>query len=80
METTTTTIRGLSMDVVVTETSHRDAKGIFFYLAVVVVRSRKTGAEQIARRSRIPGAGKALAHDVQRLGIRALDKLAEYGK
>lgn len=76
METTTTTIKGIAFDVLVTETTHRDAHGVLFYLAVITVRSRKTGVEKVARRSRIPGAGKALARDVQRMGVRALDKLA----
>jgi len=76
METTTTTIRGLAFDVTVTETTHRDARGILFYLAIVIVRERKTGVEREVRRSRLPGAGASLARDVQRLGVRALDKLA----
>ncbi|WP_156462764.1 hypothetical protein [Rhizobium sp. Leaf262] len=75
METTTTTIKGLAVDVIITETTHRDARGILFYLATISVRSRKTGVEKIARRSRLPGAGKAIARDVQRLGVRALDRL-----
>ncbi|MBY3531837.1 hypothetical protein HFN68_02595 [Rhizobium laguerreae] len=73
METRTTTIRGLAFDVVVSETTHRDTRGVLFYLAVVVIRERKTGIERVARRSRLPGAGAALARDVQRLGVRALD-------
>lgn len=76
METTTTTIRGLAVDVIITETTHRDERGIFFYLATITVRSRKTGIEKIARRSRIPGAGATLARDVQRMGVRALANLA----
>ena len=76
METTTTTIRGLAFDAILTETTHKDAHGVLFYLAVVTLRSRKTGVERVARRSRIPGAGKALARDVQRMGVRVLDKLA----
>ena len=76
METTTTTIRGLAIDVIIAETTHRDERGILFYLATITVRSRKTGVEKIARRSRIPGTGKSLARDVQRLGVRALDRLA----
>lgn len=75
METTTTRIRGIAFDVLVTETTHRDARGVLFYLAVIIVRNRKTGAEQVARRSRIPGAGKALARAVQQHGVRVLDKL-----
>lgn len=76
METTTTTIRGLAFDVLVTETTQRDGNGVLFYLATVVIRSRKTGVERIARRSRIPGAARTLARDVQRMGVRALDELA----
>lgn len=76
METTTTTIRGIAFDVLVTETTHRDARGVFFYLAVIAIRSRKTGIEKVARRSRIPGTGKAFARDVERLGVRALNALA----
>lgn len=76
METTTTTIRGLALDVIITETTHRDERGILFYLAVITIKSHRTGVERVARRSRIPGAGASLARDVQRLGVRALDKLA----
>ena len=75
METTTTTIRSLAVDVIITETTHRDGHGILFYLATITIRSHKTGVERIARRSRLPGAGAALARDVQRLGVRALDRL-----
>lgn len=75
METTTTTIRGLAFDVLVTETTHKDARGVFFYLAIITIRSRATGVERIARRSRLPGTGAALVRDVQRLGVRALDVL-----
>lgn len=76
METTTTTIRGIAFDVLVTETTHRDARGVLFYLAVIAIRSRKTGVEREVRRSRLPGAGKELARDVQRMGVRVLDRLA----
>jgi hypothetical protein len=76
METTTMTVRGIAFDVVVTETTHRDGKGILFYVATVVIRSRKTGIETVARRSRIPGTGQNLVRDVQRLGVRALDAFA----
>ncbi|WP_165433372.1 hypothetical protein [Rhizobium ruizarguesonis] len=47
METKTTTIRGLAFDVVVIETSHQDERGVLFYLAVVVIRERKTGIERV---------------------------------
>jgi len=64
------------MDVIITETTHRDARGVLFYLATITIKSHRTGVERIARRSRIPGAGATLARDVQRMGVRALDKLA----
>lgn len=73
METKTTIIRGLAFDVLVSETTHRDTRGILFYLAVVIIREHKTGVERIARRSRIPGTGAALARDAQQRGVRALD-------
>jgi len=76
METTTTTIRGLAFNTILTETTHKDARGVLFYLATITIKSHKTGVERVARRSRIPGAGKALARDVQRRGVRALDRLA----
>ena len=75
METTTMKIKGLAFNVFVTETTHKDTRGILFYLAVVVIREHRTGVERVARRSRLPGAGAALARDVQRLGVRALDVL-----
>ncbi|RVO61800.1 hypothetical protein [Sinorhizobium meliloti] len=73
METKTTTIRGLAFDVVVIETSHQDERGVLFYSAQVLIRERKTGALRLVRRTRVPGSGKVLARDVQRLGVRALD-------
>jgi hypothetical protein len=73
MKTTTTTIRGLAIDVLVIETTHADARGTLFYRAEIVIRERKTGAQRLVRRSRIPGAGQELARDVQRRGIRALE-------
>ncbi|MGO7637597.1 hypothetical protein [Rhizobium leguminosarum] len=73
MQTKTTTIRGLAFDVVVIETSHQDERGVLFYSAQVLVRERKTGAQRLLRRTRIPGSGQHLARDVQRLGVRALD-------
>ena len=76
METTITKIKGLAFDVFVTETTHKDARGIFFYRCVVIVREHKTGVERVACRSRIPGTGKTLARDVQQRGVRALDALA----
>jgi hypothetical protein len=68
MKTTTTTIRGLAIDVLVIETTHTDAVG-----AEIMIRERKTGTQRLVRRSRIPGAGQALVRNVQRNGIRALE-------
>ncbi len=77
METKTTTIKGLAVDLIITETTHRDTRGILFYLATIAVRSHRTGVEKIARRSRIPGAVNSLACDVRRMGIRAFDRLID---
>lgn len=73
MDTKTTTIRGLAFDVVVVEISHQDERGVLFYSAQVLIRERKTGAQRLVRRTRIPGSGEVVARDVQRLGVRALD-------
>ncbi len=73
MKTTTTTIRGLAIDVLVIETMHTDARGTLFYRAEILVRHRQTGAQRLIQRTRIPGSGQALARDVQRRGIRALE-------
>lgn len=75
MNTTTTTIRGLAIDVLVIETMHTDAVGVLFYIAEVVIRERKTGAQRLVRRSRIPGTGRELAIAVQQRGLRALNAL-----
>lgn len=76
METKTTMIRGLAIDVIVIETMHSNGSSILFYSAEIYIRSRRTGAQQLARRTRIPGTGLTLARDVQRMGIRALETLA----
>lgn len=76
MKTRTTTIRGLAIDVLVIETTHTDARGTLFYRAEIVIRERKTGAQRLVRRSRIPGAGQTIAHDVQQRGLRALRTIA----
>ncbi len=76
METKTTTIKGLAIDVVVIETMHTDAAGIIlWYVATISIRERKTGIEQHVRRTRVPGSGQELARAVQRMGVRALDHL-----
>lgn len=75
MKTKTTVVRGLAFDVVVTETMHTDGVGHLFYIAAIFLRERKTGAQRLVRRTRIPGSGQSLARDVQRLGLRALDTL-----
>jgi len=73
MKTTTTIIRGLAIDVLVIETVHADAIGTLFYRAEILVRHRKTGAQHLVQRTRIPNSGQALARDVQKRGIRALE-------
>lgn len=77
METKTTTIRGLAIDVQVIETMHRTTCGeVLWYIATIIVRERKTGVQRLVRRTRIPGSAQELALAVQRLGVRALDHLA----
>ena len=73
METKKTLIRGLAIDVIVVETMHADAVGTLFYIAMIYVRHRKTGAQHLVQRTRIPGTGQALARDVQKRGLRALE-------
>ncbi|MQW06356.1 hypothetical protein GHK45_22295 [Sinorhizobium meliloti] len=77
MQTKTTVVRGLAIDVIVVETTHADAIGaVLWYVATISIRERKTGVQKLIRRTRVPGSGQALARDVQRLGVRALDHLA----
>ena len=73
METKKTLIRGLAIDVVVVETMHKDAIGTLFYVAMIYVRHRRTGAQHLVQRTRIPNSGQALARHVQRRGLRALE-------
>ncbi|MCQ1770370.1 hypothetical protein NOI24_03600 [Neorhizobium galegae] len=73
METKKTLVRGLAIDVIVVETMQSDSLGHLFYVAMIYVRHRRTGAQHLVQRTRIPGTGQALARDVQRRGIRALE-------
>lgn len=73
METKKTLVRGLAIDVIVVETMHTDAIGTLFYIAMIYVRHRKTGAQHLVQRTRIPNSGQALARDVQKRGLRALE-------
>lgn len=73
MEQKKTLIRGLAFDVLVIETMHSDSRGHLFYLAMIYARHRKTGAQHLVQRTRIPNSGQALARDVQKRGIRALE-------
>lgn len=73
METKKTLVRGLAIDVIVVETMHSDSLGHLFYVAMIYVRHRRTGAQHLVQRTRIPGTAQALARDVQRRGIRALE-------
>jgi hypothetical protein len=76
METKTTTIRGLLIDVLVVETTQTDAHGTLFYVANIVVKHRKNGAEKHVGKTRIVGSGQALARAVKRDGLRALQGFA----
>lgn len=73
METKKTIVRGLAIDVIVVETIHTDAIGTLFYIAMIYVRHRRTGAQHLVKRTRIPGSAQALARDVKRRGLRALE-------
>lgn len=73
MKMTTTVVRGLAVDILVVETSHTDAVGMLFYRAEIVLRERRTGAQRLVRRSRIPGVGLELARAMQHQGLRALE-------
>lgn len=75
MKTKTTVIRGLAIDVLVIETVHADVVGTLFYRAEILIRERKSGAQHLVRRTRIPGTGQTLARDVQKRGLRALETL-----
>lgn len=77
METKTTTIKGLAIDVVVVEIMQTDAAGaVLWYVATISIRERRTGIKKHVRRTRVPGSAQELARAVQRLGVRALDHLA----
>ncbi|MEJ6850159.1 hypothetical protein V3589_28640 [Sinorhizobium fredii] len=73
METKTTRILGLAIDVVVVENMQSDTLGHMFYVALIYVRHRRTGAQRLVQRTRIPGTGQSLAYAVQQRGIRALE-------
>ncbi|WP_457582382.1 hypothetical protein [Ensifer canadensis] len=77
MKTTTTVIRGLALDVLIIETVHADGVGTLFYLAEILIRERKSGAQRLVRRTRIPGTAKELAQAVQQRGLRALEALKQ---
>ncbi|MCZ7973958.1 hypothetical protein O9X80_05555 [Agrobacterium salinitolerans] len=77
MKTTTTTIRGLAIDVLVIETMQQTASGeVLWYVATILVQNRRTGVKRLVRRTRVPGSGKELAKAVQQRGVRALEALA----
>jgi hypothetical protein len=73
VETKTTHIHGFAIDVVVVETMQSDSLGHLFYVTLIYVRHRRTGAQRLVQRTRIPGTGQSLAHAVQKRGIRALE-------
>ena len=77
MKTTTTTIRGLAIDVLVIETQQQTASGeVLWYVATILIQNRKTGAQRLFRRTRVPGTAKQLAKAVQQHGVRAVEVLA----
>jgi hypothetical protein len=77
MKTTTTTIRGLAIDVLVIETQQQTASGeVLWYVATIIVQNRRTGVQRLVRRTRVPGSGKELAKAVKQRGVRALEALA----
>ncbi|MCM2403437.1 hypothetical protein NBH20_19880 [Rhizobium sp. S153] len=77
MKTTTTTIRGLAINVLVIETMQQTASGeVLWYVATIIVQNRRTGVQHLVRRTRVPGSGKELAKAVQQRGVRALEALA----
>lgn len=73
LDTKKTVIPGLVFDVIVIETMQSDAVGTLFYVAMIYVRIRKTGAQRLVQRTRIVGTAQSLARDVQKRGLRALD-------
>ncbi|MFB2567282.1 hypothetical protein [Rhizobium sp. IMFF44] len=73
METKKTIIRGLAIDVLIVETTHADARGTLFYRAEILIRERKTGAQRLVQRTRLPGTANELAKAVQKRGLRALE-------
>ncbi|WP_288430447.1 hypothetical protein [uncultured Agrobacterium sp.] len=77
MKTTTTVILGLAIDVLIIETVHTDGVGTLFYRAEILIRERKSGAQRLVRRTRIPGTAKELAQAVQQRGLRALEALKQ---
>lgn len=73
MKTKTTTFKGLTFDLLVEEAQQIDPQGgHLWYLAAIYVRDR-SGAKQLIRKSRLPGAAEELAALVRRDGIRVFD-------
>lgn len=76
MRPTTTTIPGLTFDLLVEEINHRDnSGGLLCYMARVYKRDKATGAMQLLRRSRLPGSAAELKKEYQRDGIQAFRRL-----
>lgn len=73
MKTITTVIRGIATDVLVIETVQTDAVGTLFYRAEILVLHRKTGAQKLVRRTRIPNTARILARELHLRGLRALE-------
>ncbi len=77
MKTKKTIIKGIAIDVLVIETTHRDVRGTLFYRAEIFVREKKTGIERLVRRTRLPGSAAELARAVQQHGVRVLEGLVK---
>lgn len=77
MAITTTTIRGLTFNLLIEEFLDRDAGGqLNGYLASVYKVEKETSARHLIRRSRLPGAAEAMKREIQRDGIQAFRRFA----
>ncbi|MGO7634182.1 hypothetical protein [Rhizobium leguminosarum] len=76
MRQTITRIKGLTVNIEVMEVQQQDAAGgtIWYYAAIYVQRH---GSEEktLVRKSRLPGAAAELKKEIQRDGLRAIDRL-----
>ncbi|MEW9616565.1 hypothetical protein AB3G45_22410 [Shinella sp. S4-D37] len=72
-----TTIKGLAFDLLIEEVNERtSAGGLICYMASVYRVEKGTGAKQLIRRSRLPGAADEMRRQYERDGLQALRRLA----